>query len=792
MEKNPKYLQALNKEEFFMLILNSKIFRIPTNFRFCNDINPNIYNILKMKHKYTVKSKINYEIFQSFINYLVNGEIPNISIENFSEYTKISEEFDFMKDLIQMFVNFMPKYSDSYDKIKNRELKQMKKVKIKFFNKKTLKYHQIIEHLFKNDGVYTYSALCCIKKQIFNACINQKVKLIDFLTRKKVSYKGLLFIIDEEELTASVYHNRTSGENIFIPKEIECDSKKFLVTCIVDEAFKNSMQIKSIQFSDDSELQKIGKRAFSSSSLVKIIIPQNITHIGESAFSNCHQLKIVEIHKKSKLEKINKPLFSWSNIESLSIPSSIEEFDDEWCLGTLYLNDIKISKCENESISYFNDSFIVGKSDVQSDDFDVLYFARRNIEYVNIPPFIKRIAPYAFDKCSKIKSVTFSEDSMLQSIDKYAFRNSSISSIVFPTHLSQIGEFAFFSCGKLKIVKFKKNSELVSIGRFAFSSSSIEQFSIPIHVTQIGEAAFSECKKLQKFTFPENSELKIISKSMFSMSAIKNIFLPLHITKIHDLAFSYCYQLKKIEFTEYSEVVSIGSQAFSNSYLESLNIPSKVVEIKDGWFSMGNLKEITVSSQNKKFSNYKGQFIIEKSDIKSDIFDILAVAPRNIKNVKIPRFIRRIDNYAFHLCNQLQKVEFSKNSELSSIGEYSFSLSSIKTVCLPSNVTCINGFAFFECSRLNNIEFCENSKLISINQFAFSGSTLKCFFIPLHVVNIADYAFSDCRCLQIIEISENSKLESIQINIFSGSSLNLIMIPAKFGLIFLEFYSINI
>lgn len=68
----------------------------------------------------------------------------------------------------------------------------------------------------------------------------------------------------------------------------------------------------------------------------------------------------------------------------------------------LSFNSTKLEGIDNvfptnkENISFYNDSFIIGKSDIKSDNFDILYFARRDIENAIIPPFIKIIAPFAF------------------------------------------------------------------------------------------------------------------------------------------------------------------------------------------------------------------------------------------------------------------------------------------------------------------------------------------------------------------------------------------------------------
>lgn len=64
----------------------------------------------------------------------------------------------------------------------------------------------------------------------------------------------------------------------------------------------------------------------------------------------------------------------------------------------------------NEHFKYYDDVFIVGKSNPENDDYDELIYARKDIKNAIIPSFIKRICPYSFYKshvknpeCDKFK-----------------------------------------------------------------------------------------------------------------------------------------------------------------------------------------------------------------------------------------------------------------------------------------------------------------------------------------------------------------------------------------------------
>lgn len=83
-------------------ILNSKEIEINKFFLKIGEIkNKDIPNQL-MEKPYEIKSKVSYEVFKSFIDYLDKGTIPEIYMDNFYEYSLINQEFqlDYIKDLL--------------------------------------------------------------------------------------------------------------------------------------------------------------------------------------------------------------------------------------------------------------------------------------------------------------------------------------------------------------------------------------------------------------------------------------------------------------------------------------------------------------------------------------------------------------------------------------------------------------------------------------------------------------------------------------------------------------------
>ena len=117
---------------------------------------------------------------------------------------------------------------------------------------------------------------------------------------------------------------------------------------------------------------------------------------------------------------------------------------------------------------------------------------------VTIPDSVTLIDWYAFESCSKLKSVVIGKS--VETISECAFRNCMcLQKIVIPDSVKKIKEYAFSGCENLTSVDF--GNSLEGIGDYAFSScSSLTSVVIPDSVTYINEYAFLNCENLTDFT----------------------------------------------------------------------------------------------------------------------------------------------------------------------------------------------------------------------------------------------------------------------------------------------------
>lgn len=224
---------------------------------------------------------------------------------------------------------------------------------------------------------------------------------------------------------------------------------------------------------------------------------------------------------------------------------------------------------------------------------------------------------------------------------------------------------------------------------------------IPATVEELDDECLAKTKKLKNITIsPLNKNIKyldddnkiIVRKSdpkedvfdtiIFANRDIERAIIPNHIKYIKNVSFKNYKHLKTIEISEDSQIVTFPDDLFTHSSIEYLFIPKGVEEIEDRWCSESkNLTKVKISPLNKNSNISKdddNKIIVGKSDPKEDVFDTIIFANRDIEREIILKHIKYIKKCSFEHCERLKKIEFSKDSELISIGFYAFSSTAIK------------------------------------------------------------------------------------------------------------------
>lgn len=560
-----------------------------------------------------------------------------------------------------------------------------------------------------------------------------------------------------------------------------------------------------------------------SSKTKEFIVPPNIKHIRPYCFSNCKHLKTIKFSENSELLSIGKYAFSNTAIESLSLPSKLKEISDLWSENALNLMNVSLSSA-NSNLALIDGNLLVGKSNQSKENYDVLLFANRYIKQAIIPPFIEYIVPNCFRNCMNLKSVQISVDSKLKKIGNYAFYGSSICEIYIPTHVTTISKFCFSNCESCEKIKFAEDSELISIDESAFENSGITELKIPKNVISIGKNCFKNCNKLIQIDIPKGLKIDKVKKGTFSYSTIRKIFIPKNVKKINKFAFEKCYFLIEIEFEENSQLDLIGQRSFQYSSLKKIVIPKQTRVIQSCAFQYCNSLESVLFEKYSKIEIIE-MSAFEKSGVqkitlpksvikigKNAFSNTVVEYPDNIKLKKINRFsINFNSGKKFEIPENIEKFGLDWNTDISNtyispnnkylaikdhfivsksnpnIEEYDVLVASMNCFLfdiIPSYIKHINKYCFYAASFF--ILFADNSQIISFGKKAFWAVQINSISLPPSLQVIEEYAFYLCEKLIDVQIPENSQLRVIKANAFKRCSIHSLYIPEFLDVIKLD------
>lgn len=132
-------------------------------------------------------------------------------------------------------------------------------------------------------------------------------------------------------------------------------------------------------------------------------------------------------------------LYNISSVTHIILPSSVKELEEGWCCGASDLIEVKISP-DNPYYKLYDNKLVLGKSNKEQENFNVLVFCPRNVKTLTLPDFIEIIDPFAFEGCFRLRKLIIQIESKLRIIKKYALSHTSIKSITFPSQLIDVEE----------------------------------------------------------------------------------------------------------------------------------------------------------------------------------------------------------------------------------------------------------------------------------------------------------------------------------------------------------------
>ncbi len=267
---------------------------------------------------------------------------------------------------------------------------------------------------------------------------------------------------------------------------------------------------------------------------------------------------------------------------------------------------------------------------------------------ITIPPEVRKIGSFAFDRCGDLNEV------------------------MFCTGLEEIGDAAFGGCYGLTCLTLPEG--LLKIGDHAFQCcTSLKEITLPKTVKDIHEAAFAFCSDLERINVREGNQFYASDSSGVLFTSDKTWLL------------KYPEGASRDSYNIPDTVVNVGSYAFySTSYLSHVRVPRSVRTVHKGAFANSELKSIFFEPGTVAFGN--GVF----------------VSCWELENVNLPDTLQYIGDACFAGCRTMNTLTLPES--LVYIGCKCFAhCAALRTLQIPDLVHFLRNHTFFGCSSLRSL-----------------------------------------------------------------------------------------
>ncbi|KAK8841420.1 hypothetical protein M9Y10_027037 [Tritrichomonas musculus] len=555
----------------------------------------------------------------------------------------------------------------------------------------------------------------------------------------------------------------------------------FTLETIDEYSFAYCSKLTSLTIEGEHYIHKnIKQYAFYRSGISKpLIIPNSVVNIGKYAFAYCPISDLT--------------IYGSNHIVPKKIEGCIEDpLDPMKCYedtdGTV-VSEYAFYRCSNLNHLKLEGSDVIFKEDSFKEcpikNLEILgnlkeiperaFYGMDSIDKpITIPDSVTKINNFAFAGCTKLPTVTFTENSQLTDINQGAFYGcSSLTKTNIPNGVTSISPYTYYGC-------------------------NLESISLPTKLKKVDQYAFYGCKNLKsQLVLPP--VLESVEGSAFrDCGQLKGpLNFPHSTTSIGDKAFLGCYSLNG-DLSFGRKINNIGTDAFRgcSGFTGSLTFPEFLdfVEDKNGEYVLGsvsinqgafygcsNFKGKLTLPQNTQFdgpdafrdcSSFTGDLIISEF---SKFDDSATNTFRNCTGFNGKLVIKNIDltsipDGTFHGCSNLNGEIPISNIE--KLGKSAFYDCSKLTGPLHLKMADIPDYAFYNCQGLNGELTCEK-QLETIGEYAFykcSGLTGNPDF--LETTEIKKYGFAGCSGLSgPLEFSEKlTKLGEFAFSDCSGFS----------------------
>ena len=558
-------------------------------------------------------------------------------------------------------------------------------------------------------------------------------------------------------------------------------------------------------------VKEIGDEVFANKSITEIKIGANVTTIGKNAFANCHNLEKITFEEGTAELTIGEGAFrncTNSKFTVLTLPArtrTIGAYAFENCVnlaGTMIIPEgvktIGASAFKNcrsvtglslpstlisiaETTKHFQSQTLVTSPSTYAIDMDyniigifegatnlaTLTVATNNTVYASIDGIL-----YKKDAQGNAAELMYSP-----------MKNAGKDGVVtVPETVTKVWAEAFRNNDLLTSIVFTDTANEVTFAPTVFyDNDELVSVTLPVGLKTIEPQMFYGCAKLQSITIPNTVSLIRLRAFKDCASLATLDFAPGnetnelvfesagatvangHIyTHAEDAIFNNCASLKNVTIPE--RTTAIGLAAFYGcTGLETLSLPASLKTIGQDTFNYcENLTKITFKNNSQLTSIGANAFGNTAKLTKVDFGENNA--------------LKTLGNNAFRGAEALTSITLPAG--LTSIGQNAFQYcSELTSIDIPATVTIIDDYAFSNCTKLGTVKL-NGTSLATIDKGAFEKcKALTEITIPTSVTTIGQEAFSYCSNLGTVSFSGTSSLSSIGKLAFQFTGLTSFTFP---------------
>lgn len=456
-----------------------------------------------------------------------------------------------------------------------------------------------------------------------------------------------------------------------------------------------SVENKSYTIKDGTRV--IAPRAFSTTHITSVTIPDSVVEIGEHAFSgNGYTLTSVELPQN--LKRIGDYAFlHCSDLTEISIPAKVES------IGIAAFLNCSIAKFEvDENNPYFctDESGVLYSKDKTS----LIFYptAKSTTEYT-VPESVVSINDYAFALSKNLKKISLSES--IASFGFGAFADcKSLEDINISDNITSLNNYELYGCSALK--NFSTGDGITEICVDNFDYCTLETFEIGKNVkklysqytstTYIRTAKFIVDPDNPYFSSDENGLLYNKDKTILirypSENPAETFELPSDTIWMDGLSLTYCNNIKNIALhANYEGWTSYNYNGYHGSDY--------------GFNNCYGLEKIIISEDNPKYSSDENGIMFSKDKT------VLLRYPngKSETTYDIPSHVKIISEDAFYGCLNITSMDFPEG--ITEIRDSAFyQCRKLTSISIPSSVTNVDSWAFRYCSELSKIEIDDGAR----------------------------------------------------------------------------------